>query len=259
VRRPLRAAVEDLRPGAEYVQTILATVKDFRFCEKMFNDWMAEFDRCIANRFSQPRVPQCLMTITSWDYSNMGGSKTKNQDERERLLRLYLWHLKDDARRCSIGTDAILKCHVRFAYLMAKRIDDAVGSQYNLKCGDYSEMIGLANEISAAADSLSKHVTKMRDNLKSFVSVLEGIQVTVKKKPTSLIKRILGWLKSLFSVITKVLAAVCPLISLLVQPVNPAAALIVSALGEAAAILCVIMVDLGAFFEHIILPLQGLK
>lgn len=53
-RRPLRAAVEDLRPGAEYVQTILATVKDFRFCEKMFNDWMAEFDRC----FSQPLVLQ---------------------------------------------------------------------------------------------------------------------------------------------------------------------------------------------------------
>lgn len=139
---------------------------------------------------------------------------------------------------------------------MAKRIDDAVGSQYKLKCDDYSEMMSLVNDISAAADSLSKHVTKMRDNLNSFVSVLEGLQVTVKKKP-SLVKRILGWLKSLFSVIVKVLAAVCPLISLLIQPVNPAAALIVSALGEAAAIICAIMMGLGAFFEYIILPLKG--
>ena len=188
----------------------------------------------------------------------MGGSKSKKQDERERSLRFYLWHLKEGTRKCSIETDAILKCHVRFASLMAKRIDDAVGSQYNLKCGDYSEMVGLANDISAAADSLSKCVTKMRDNLNSFVSVLEGIQVTVKKKP-SLVKRILRWLKSLFSVIVKVIAAVCPLISLLIQPANPAAALIVSALGEAAAIICAVMMGLGAFFQDIILPLQGQK
>jgi hypothetical protein len=49
--------VEVLRPRDKYVQTTLDAVEDIRFCEKLFDDWMIELDKCVANRFSQPRVP----------------------------------------------------------------------------------------------------------------------------------------------------------------------------------------------------------
>jgi hypothetical protein len=49
--------VEDLRPRAKYVQITLTAAYDIRFCEKLFDDWMIELDKCVANRFSQPRVP----------------------------------------------------------------------------------------------------------------------------------------------------------------------------------------------------------
>ena len=57
VQLGVTVAVEDLRPKAKYVQTTLAAVKDIRLCEKIFNNWMTELDKCVANRFSQPRVP----------------------------------------------------------------------------------------------------------------------------------------------------------------------------------------------------------
>jgi hypothetical protein len=50
-------AVEDLRPRAKYVQITLAAVYDIRFCEKLFNDWMTEMDKCVANRFLSASCP----------------------------------------------------------------------------------------------------------------------------------------------------------------------------------------------------------
>jgi primosomal protein N'' len=114
---------------------------------------------------------------------------------------------------CSNAANKILQRHVRFASLMAQRIDDASKSQYNLKY-DYSETTRLANDISEASRSLSIYVTDMKDNLDKFVSVLEEVQVTVKKEP-SLAERILGWLKYLFKAIARILATVCPPISAL--------------------------------------------
>jgi hypothetical protein len=149
-------------------------------------------------------------------------SSSTRQDERERLglLRFYLGLLKEDAGRCSNETNAILQCHVRFASLMAQRIDDASKSQYNLKYDD-SETMRLANDISEAADSLSTYVTKMKDNLNSFVSVLEEIQVTVKKEP-SLAEQILGWLKYLFKAIARsLLQSALPSLPSSPIPLNP--------------------------------------
>ena len=49
--------VDDLRPRAKNVQIILDAVGDIRLCERIFDNWMTELDKCVANRFSQPRVP----------------------------------------------------------------------------------------------------------------------------------------------------------------------------------------------------------
>lgn len=145
---------------------------------------------------------------------------SKKPDERERLLRFYLGCLKEDAGWCSNATNEILKCHVRFASLMAQRIDDASKSQYNLKYDD-SETARLANDISTASRSLSIYVTKMQDNLGKFVSALEKVQVTVKKE-RSLAERILEWLKSLFKTIARIFATFCsPISSLLLHSAEP--------------------------------------
>src|ERR1700755_3424088 len=114
----------------------------------------------------------------------------KKPDEREQSLRSCLGHLKEHAGLCSNATNEILQSHVRFASLMAQRIDDASRSQYNLKY-DYSETTRLANDISEASRSLSINVRKMNDNLNSLVSVLEDVQVTVKEEP-SLAEKVLG-------------------------------------------------------------------
>jgi hypothetical protein len=55
----LGVAVEDLRPGDKYVKITLAAVYDIRLCEKIFDDWMTQLDKCVlvADRFSPPRVP----------------------------------------------------------------------------------------------------------------------------------------------------------------------------------------------------------
>jgi hypothetical protein len=137
---------------------------------------------------------------------------------------------------------------------MAQRIDDASKSQYSLKYDD-SETTRLANDISEASRSLSIHVTKMKDNLNKFVSVLEKVQVTVKKEP-SLVERILGWLKSLFKVIARIIATFCTPISVFLlhsaEPKLQKTAIAVSTLGKAAASFCA--ADSGAFLAHIILP-----
>jgi hypothetical protein len=184
---------------------------------------------------------------------------SKKPDKRElplTALRFYLGRLKKHAGLCSNAANEILQRHVRFASLMAQRIDDASKSQYNLKY-DYSETTRLANDISEASRSLSIYVTDMMYDLDKFVSVLEEVQVTVKKKP-SLGKRILGWLKYLFKVITRILATVCPPVSALLlcsaEPNVQMFAFALSALGKAAAMFCT--VDSGAFLEHVILPLQ---
>ena len=49
--------VDDLRPRFKTVQITLDTIEDIRFCEKLFDKWMAELDKCVANRFSRHRVP----------------------------------------------------------------------------------------------------------------------------------------------------------------------------------------------------------
>ena len=49
--------VDDLRPRAKNVQITLDAVDDIRFCEKLFDKWMTELDKCVANHFSQRRVP----------------------------------------------------------------------------------------------------------------------------------------------------------------------------------------------------------
>jgi len=49
--------VEDLRPRPTYPQITSAAANDIRFCEMLFNQWMTELDKHVANRFSQHRVP----------------------------------------------------------------------------------------------------------------------------------------------------------------------------------------------------------
>jgi hypothetical protein len=99
---------------------------------------------------------------------------------------------------------------------MAQRIDDASKSQYNLRY-DYSETTRLANDISEASRSLSINVTKMKDNLSSFVSILEQVQVTVKKESLvesvkNILRWIWGWLKSMFKAIAMVPAKISDLL-----------------------------------------------
>ncbi|KAF8497558.1 hypothetical protein F5888DRAFT_297648 [Russula emetica] len=203
--------VEDLRPRAKYVQITFAAVYDIRFCEKLFDDWVTELDKV--------------------------KSGSEKPDERERLLRFHLGLLKEDAGWCSNATNVILQYHVRFASLMAQRIEDASNSQYNFTYDD-SETTRLANDIREAADSLSIYVTEMKSDLDSFVSFLEEVQVTMEMEP-SLAEKILGWLKYLFKAIARILASVCPPISALLlhsaEPKVQKSAFFVSTLGEAAA------------------------
>ena len=150
---------------------------------------------------------------------------------------------------CSNETDKILRYHVQFASLMAKRIDDASKSQYDLKYDDV-ETTRLAKKISKASRSLSTNVTKMKDNIDLFVSALEEVQIAVKNE-RSLAEQILRWLESLFKVITSILATASPS----AESKRQKSAFPVSTLREAAAKFCT--ADPGAFLEHIILSLKG--
>jgi hypothetical protein len=49
--------VEDLRPKPTYVQITSAAARNIRLCAKLFDNWMTRLDKCVAKRFSQPRVP----------------------------------------------------------------------------------------------------------------------------------------------------------------------------------------------------------
>ena len=118
------------------------------------------------------------------------------------MLRHHLTLLREDVGWCSRATDAILLCHAQFAYLMAQRIDDASRSWLKgLKYGP--ETTKLANDINKASRALSQHVTHMQGNLNAFVSALEKMEVR-KKRSTA--KRILGWLKYLFSALASIFA-----------------------------------------------------
>jgi len=210
---PLGLAVEDLRPRAKYAQITLAAAHDIRLCEKIFDRWATQ-----------------LSKVTS---------ASEKLEPREQLLRLYLELLKDNAGRCSNTTNEILQCHVRFASLMAQRIDDASKSQSNLKYDD-RETTRLAKSINKKSRSLSVYVTNMMDNLATFVSHLEKAQVAVKKQ--SWAEWIMGWLKSLFRAIARIFATYCPPVSaFLLHSAGPKAqtsAFAVSTLGKAAATFC---------------------
>lgn len=141
--------------------------------------------------------------------------------------------------------------------MIAQRIDDASKSQYKLKYDD-PETTRLASDIREASRSLSINVSKMKDNLDSFVSVLEKIQVTVKRqKERSLAERILGWLKSLFKAITRIFATLfSPISGFLLYSADPRvreSAFAASTLRKAAATFSA--ADSGAFFKHIIILL----
>jgi len=182
-------------------------------------------------------------------------SSSKDPNKRDYMLESSLGLLKEDSARCSNETNAILQYHVRFASLMAQRIDNASKSQNNLNYDDL-ETTRLANDISNSADLLSTYVTEMNNNIKHFVYILEEVQFTMKNEP-SLAEQVLGWLKYLFKALATVLATVCPPISAFhlrsaepkVQKLAPA----VSALGRAVATFCT--ADPGVFLEHIILSL----
>ena len=116
---------------------------------------------------------------------------------------------------CENTANEILQYHVQFASQMAQRIDDASMSQCNLKY-DGSETKRLARDISKASRSLSTNVTMMEGSLDSFVSTLEGVQVTLKKG-RSQEEQVLRSLKSLFKVIA-ILTTVSPPISALPPP-----------------------------------------
>jgi hypothetical protein len=175
-----------------------------------------------------------------------------------------LGRLEEHSRLCSDMTNVILQCHVRFAFLMAERIDDASRPQSSLNY-DSSETTRLADNISTSASSLSEYVERMKDDLESFVSDLEDVQFTLKKelspqvtaKKESWLAKILGWLKSLFDGIASLLRlASCVPISVFHSSAGPRRRP-VSALQAGANRFCT--ANSGAFLEHIILPLQGQK
>ena len=159
---------------------------------------------------------------------------------------------------CSNETDKMLEYHVRFASLMAERIDDASKSQCNVNPGP--EATKLTEGINEASSSLSTNVAQMTYDLNSFVSALEKAQVTVEKE-WSLVERILLWLKSLFKAIATIFATLTPSGSSTVRhhsdPKVRGRASADTALGQATSDFC--RVESGAFLEHIILPLQGQK
>ena len=147
---------------------------------------------------------------------------------------------------CSEETDKILEYHVKFASLMAQRIDDASKSQCNVNPGP--EATKLTEGINDASSSLSTNVAQMTYDLDSFVSALEKAQVTVAE-------RILRWLKSLFKAIAAIFTTLTPSGSSTVHHPDPKVrgrASAETALGQATSDLC--RAESGALLEHIILP-----
>jgi hypothetical protein len=143
---------------------------------------------------------------------------------------------------------------------MAQRIDVASNSnsQHNLNYDD-TETTRLANNIKACAKSLSIDVAKMKDDLRSFVSVLEEVQVTVStvqvtmNAEPSLVEKIMGWLKSFIKAIAGILATFCRCtgISAPLPSAEPNRQTPASTLKKGVA--SIHTANSGAFLEHIIL------
>ena len=179
---PLGVPVEQLRPDPAYVQLILGAVYDIRICSKIFDGWATQLDKCAVE-------PRFFCHVPSDNRFNRVPSSSQHKpEERELALRHHLDLLREDVSWCSRETDEILLCHAQFAYVTAQRIDNASKSWLKgLKYG--SDTTRLANDISQASRSLSKHVTQMQGNLRSFVSTLEKMEVG---KKTSAARRVLG-------------------------------------------------------------------
>lgn len=176
---------------------------------------------------------------------------SKKLDERVQLLGFYLGRLRADAMRCSSATHAILRYHAQFAKLMAQRIDDASNSRFIGLNYDISETSRLANEIRQASKELSKDVMRMRENLTSFVSALEEIEVTERKEEQTLAGWIWGWLKSLFKALVRIFITLGPIVSPFLHCVAPGVSgfvSVTSTLSMAASTFC--GSASGAFLEH---------
>ena len=151
---------------------------------------------------------------------------------------------------CSLEALEILQHHVRFASLMAQRIDDATKSRDNV-ISDSPEARQLAKDIGKASGLLSTNVERMTYELESFVTALKNVQVTVAKEK-SLVERILQWLKSMFKAIATIFATLTPSISAIVRhhpdPKVRGCALSNTTLGQAASVFC--KAGSGAFLGH---------
>ena len=160
---------------------------------------------------------------------------------------------------CSKEAAEVLQCHVKFASLMAQRIDDASKSQDNVIC-ESPEARELAKGIYKASGFLSTNVDRMTFELDSFVSALTKMQVAVERE-RSIVERILRWLKTMFKAIATIFAKLTPPISAIIRhhpdPKVQGCSLADTALRQAASVFST--VDSGAFLERIIPPLQGLK
>jgi hypothetical protein len=49
---PLGVSIEELRPDHTYVQMIVNAVCDIRICEKIFDGWAIQLDKCAVNSLS---------------------------------------------------------------------------------------------------------------------------------------------------------------------------------------------------------------
>ena len=75
--------VDDLRLRAKDVQITLDAVNDIRFCEKLFDQWMTELDKCVA-RSESLLSASCPIRRQYRVYSV--ASDSKKPDERERRI-----------------------------------------------------------------------------------------------------------------------------------------------------------------------------
>jgi hypothetical protein len=99
---------------------------------------------------------------------------------------------------------------------MALRMDDVSKSKTKVLNYDDSETTRLDNDIRKASHSLSLHVKSMMKDLSSFVSALEEIKDRARNQ--TLKGRILGWLKSLFKVLARIVVTLGPVIINLLAP-----------------------------------------
>ncbi|KAH9996306.1 hypothetical protein BJV77DRAFT_1065925 [Russula vinacea] len=124
---------------------------------------------------------------------------------------------------------------------MAGRIDSASKSWIKgFKC-DGSETTRLASDINRASLDLSLYVTRMKENLNSFVSTLENIEVSARKERQTLAGWILGWLKSLFKALARIFVSLGTFISPFLRSVAPGTCGIApaeSTLGKGAVAFC---------------------